>query len=83
MAIRAVNAPIHGEKLQLTECPLCGYAFDRHESRPSHIETHDPEDAGLSPLGTIPAGHETPLAVTSNGRDHPDPEATAGEVLAR
>jgi rubredoxin len=52
-----------GRKLTtLTSCPFCGYEFDAEESRPSHPEReHGPADAGLPPLGEIPADHDAPL----------------------
>ena len=34
----------------LTVCPLCGHVFEEQESRPDHVGSHDPTDAGLSPL---------------------------------
>lgn len=81
MAIRAINAPEHGDKLQLTACPLCGYAFDDREERPPHfLDDHRPEDAGLSPLGTIPDRHDAPLAATSPEQAVPDPDAAGEEV---
>lgn len=43
------------ERLTLTNCPFCGKPFDRNEHRWKHFENdHNPEDAGLSPLGTVP-----------------------------
>jgi hypothetical protein len=45
----------------LTHCPLCGYEFTRDESRPDHLADHDPEDAGLNPLGVIDDDHDAPL----------------------
>lgn len=83
VAIRATNPPEHGQKLQLTDCPLCGYAFDESEYRWLHfLQDHRPEDAGLSPLGTIPDCHDAPLAVTSLEDGLPDPDVGAEEVVA-
>jgi len=45
----------------LTACPFCGYEFARNERRHQHLSEHDPEDAGLAPLGEIPADHDAPL----------------------
>lgn len=45
----------------LTHCPLCGYEFDSDESRPDHLADHNPEDAGLNPLGKIDEDHDAPL----------------------
>lgn len=42
----------------LTDCPFCGYDFDRDERRHKHLSEHDPEDAGLSPLGERPDSHD-------------------------
>lgn len=39
------------ERIHLEVCPACGYEFDQKEKREYHIETHAPEDFGLSPLG--------------------------------
>ena len=51
----------------LTHCPFCGYAFSPNERRHKHLSEHDPEDAGLSPLGVIPDGHDRPLLATDGG----------------
>jgi len=37
-----------GQRVILEACP-CGYEFSPGEKRDEHIETHDPEDFGLSP----------------------------------
>ena len=53
----------------LTQCPLCGYEFSPEESRPKHFENlHGPEDAGLDPIGEIPADHDAPLFQEVNVR---------------
>ena len=47
---------------RLTACPLCGHNFERHEPRWKHfLNEHDPEDAGLSPLGQTPPEASRPL----------------------
>lgn len=51
----------------LTRCPFCGYEFDRDERRHKHLGEHDPEDAGLSPLGEIPENHDRPLLAADGG----------------
>lgn len=83
VAIRATNAPEHGDKLQLVDCPLCGHSFDKREHRFRHfLQEHRPEDAGLSPLGTIPDRHDSPLAVTNPGEAIPEPDSRgAGEEV--
>jgi len=45
----------------LTHCPACGYSFEPEERRHVHLTDHDPADFGLTPLGEIPADHDTPL----------------------
>jgi hypothetical protein len=40
---------------RIVECPLCGHEFSPREPRWEHFfDDHTPEDAGLTPLGTIP-----------------------------
>lgn len=47
---------------RLVACPFCGHEFAHNEPRWKHfLDDHDPEDAGLSPLGTIPPDHAAPL----------------------
>lgn len=47
---------------RLDRCPFCGHSFETHEFRPDHfLDHHDPEDAGLTPLGTVPEDHDAPL----------------------
>lgn len=49
-------------RTRLTGCPLCGQAFDDHEPRWKHfLDEHEPEDAGLSPVGERPEAAEEPL----------------------
>lgn len=49
----------------LTECPVCGHEWPRDGEqgvvRWRHIETHAPEDFGLTPLGTTPNRDPAPL----------------------
>lgn len=41
----------HGKTtIRLTECPVCYEPFDKPRKRDRHLQTHDPEDFGLTPL---------------------------------
>jgi hypothetical protein len=69
-------------EIQLTCCPLCGKDFTENEAVGQHLQTHDPDDAGLSPLGdahpdadrpTFRPGGPMPYA---HVLDEPDPNAT-------
>jgi len=42
-----------GQRVILDACPACDYSFGAGEKRDEHIETHGPEDFGLSPTGCI------------------------------
>ena len=47
------------DQIRLVTCPFCEYDFDEMEHRWLHFpEEHDPEDAGLSPLGETPEATE-------------------------
>lgn len=49
------------EIIKLLACPFCGYEFDHREVRWTHfLEEHDPEDAGLTPLGERPRTDSVP-----------------------
>ena len=61
MSLRARTYSRGRRLVTLTHCPFCGYEFDRDESRPTHLGDHDPEDAGLNPLGEIDDDHDAPL----------------------
>ncbi|NIC01089.1 hypothetical protein [Halobacterium sp. R2-5] len=61
MSLRARTYSRSRRFVTLTHCPLCGYEFDRDESRPDHLADHSPEDAGLNPLGEIDDDHDAPL----------------------
>ncbi|MEF8772943.1 hypothetical protein [Halodesulfurarchaeum sp.] len=40
------------EVKRLVECPFCCHTFDDHDPQWKHfLEEHDPENAGLTPLG--------------------------------
>jgi len=42
-----------GERLQMTECPVCGADLRGYIKTSRHFyNEHGPEDFGLSPLGT-------------------------------
>ncbi|MDL0128953.1 hypothetical protein [Halobacterium salinarum] len=47
--------------IYLGVCPVCGYESVRKEKREYHIEGHDPEDFGLSPLGETDEEAQRPL----------------------
>ena len=51
MTIRDVTHDGNVKGTVLEECP-CGYDFDEGEERHMHIETHNPEDFGLTPMRT-------------------------------
>ncbi|NIC00076.1 hypothetical protein [Halobacterium sp. R2-5] len=51
-----------------THSSFCGCEFDRDESRPDHLADHDPEDAGLNPLGELNDDHGAPLFEEVTGR---------------
>lgn len=54
------------DRLRLVDCPFCDHTFDEKEPRWLHfLEEHDPEDAGLSPVG------ESPKAVDHERGDAP------------
>lgn len=36
---------------RMVECPICGVSIAKYEKAHLHIEEHDPEDLGLTPLG--------------------------------
>lgn len=59
--LRIVNYSRSRERLILVSCPACGYEFNAGEKREHHIEDHDPEDFGLTPLGETTADHAAPL----------------------
>ena len=47
---------------RLIACPFCGYEFTHSEARWKHFyRHHSPEDAGLSPLGTVSDEYDGPL----------------------
>jgi hypothetical protein len=47
---------------RLDVCPFCDHGFADHEARWRHyLDDHDPEDAGLSALGSIPEDADAPL----------------------
>lgn len=47
---------------RFVDCPLCGYEFGHQEPRWKHfLDDHTPDDAGLSPLGTVTGGVEPSL----------------------
>ncbi len=52
----------------VTHCPFCGCEFDRDESRLDYLADHDPEDAGLNPLGELNDDHDAPLFEEVTGR---------------
>jgi len=50
------------ESIRLIACPFCDHEFTPWEPRWKHIlDEHDPEDAGLTPLGEIKPDHDAPL----------------------
>ena len=39
-------------QVRFIECPLCGHEFEKNEERSTHfLNEHEPEDAGLAPIG--------------------------------
>lgn len=53
-------------------CSLCSYEFDHKESRPEHfLDEHEPEDAGLTPLGEVNPDADEDLFVSID--DLPEP----------
>ena len=47
---------------RLTTCPLCPHEFGAFENRWKHfLDEHDPEDAGLTPLGERNPDADGPL----------------------
>jgi len=61
VSLRVVCYARGQRRVQLESCPVCGYDYDRNEDRHEHIEDHDPEDFGLSPLGQTAEDHSKPL----------------------
>lgn len=43
------------DRVLLTECPACRADLTAVKHTSEHIESHRPEDFGLSPLGTVEA----------------------------
>ena len=50
--IREIEHEGSGTRVILTECPVCGYTFERNEWRGNHFtDDHTPDDFGLGGPG--------------------------------
>lgn len=65
------------EVYTLVECPFCGHEFDKNEARWKHLlEKHDPEDAGLAPLGEV-RDNQNPLFKPVDELPSAEPKSSA------
>lgn len=46
----------------MTECPACGFDLSDGSQRTTHIESHSPDDFGLTPLSPDAPGYEPTTA---------------------
>lgn len=81
MTLRVQHRGNSRKRYTLVKCPAegCTYEWDRNELRENHLEEHDPEDFGLSPLGERDEEAMEPLFTPVEELPEPEPAPTHEE----